>query len=186
MFLSHQDIENCIKDGSIKIGPNFDNKNIRPAGVRVHLGEEVIIPEAGQSVNLTEKNNLRYKTVNLLNTAFNLKPGDFVLASTFETFKTAPTILAILDGRSTIARLGLTTHITASIVDGTFETPHSPTLEIKNVGNFTIRLKFKDPIAMMLFAELKNPVTQGLQSQYRNIGNKVSPPNLNFKTGEDK
>lgn len=186
MFLSHQDIENCIKDGSIEIGPSFDNKNIRPAGVRVHLGEEVIVPQSGQTISLTEKNNLSYKTIDISKTEFNLGPGEFVLASTFEKFKTAPNILAILDGRSTIARLGLTTHITASIIDGTFEMPHSPTLEIKNVGNFTIRLKYMDPIAMMLFAELKTPVTQKLQSQYRNLPHTVAPPNLNFETGKDK
>jgi hypothetical protein len=38
------------------------------------------------------------------------------------------------------------------VIDGTFETPHVAVLEIKNVG------KFKDPVAMMLFAELKDPV----------------------------
>lgn len=186
MFLSHQDIKSCIKNGSIKIGPNFNNKNIRPAGVRVHLGKKILIPESGQTINLTEEIDLKYKTVNISNTEFHLKPGDFVLGSTFETFKTAPTILTILDGRSTIARLGLTVHITASIIDGTFEIPHAAILEIKNVGNFTIRLKFMDPIAMMLFTELKSPVTKGLQSQYLNMADKVAPPNLNFKTGEDK
>ena len=44
------------------------------------------------------------------------------------------------------------------MIDGTFETPHVAVLEIKNVGNFKIRLNFKDPVAMMLFAELKDPV----------------------------
>jgi deoxycytidine triphosphate deaminase len=62
------------------------------------------------------------------------------------------------DGRSTVARLGVTIHITASVIDETFETPHVAVLEIKNVGNFKIRLNFKDPVAMMLFAELKDPV----------------------------
>jgi hypothetical protein len=46
------------------------------------------------------------------------------------------------------------------VIDGTFEVPHVAVLEIKNVGNFKIRFNFRDPIAMMLFAELKDPVTQ--------------------------
>jgi dCTP deaminase len=116
---------------------------------------------------------------------FYLNPGEFVLAATYETIQTAPTILAILDGRSTIARLGLTVHITASIIDGTYGAPHAATLEIKNIGNFIIRLKYKDPIAMMLFAELKGPVTQKQQSQYQQNPGKVMPPNLQFKTGCD-
>ena len=85
-----------------------------------------------------------------------------------------------------MARLGLTTHITASVIDGTFETPHVAVLEIKNVGNFKIRLKFKDPIAMMLFAELKDDVIQKIQSQYGGGQSKVTPPNLKFRTGYDK
>ena len=72
------------------------------------------------------------------------------------------------------------------IADGTFEMPHVVVLEIKNVGNFRIRLKFKDPIAMIVFAELKEPVVQKIQSQYGGGQNKVTPPNLNFRTGHDK
>jgi len=64
--------------------------------------------------------------------------------------------------------------------------PHVVVLEIKNVGNFRVRLKFKDPIAMMVFAELKEPVVQKMQSQYGGGQSKVTPPNLNFKTGHDK
>jgi len=94
--------------------------------------------------------------------------------------------LAILDGRSTIARLGLTTHITASVIDGTFETPHVAVPEIKNLGNFNVRLNFKDPIAMMLFAELKDPVTQKMQTQYGAGQTKATAPNLRFRTGYDR
>ncbi|KKP97267.1 MAG: putative deoxycytidine triphosphate deaminase [Candidatus Moranbacteria bacterium GW2011_GWD2_36_12] len=186
MFFSHKTIEECIDNGRIIIGPDFDKKNIRPVGIRIHLGDELLVPEPDQIVNLTEANDLKYKSVDISKEEFYLEPGQFVLGSTLETIKTATNILTILDGRSTIARLGLTTHITASIIDGTFEIPHSATLEIKNVGNFKIRLKFRDPIAMMLFAELKDHVTQQLQSQYRSAADRVAPPNLNYKTGEDK
>lgn len=186
MFLSHQSIEKCIENGQIVIGPDFDKKNIRPVGVRMHLGKTLLIPEPNQTVDLTEPQELKYEEIDISVNEFYLEPGQFVLGSTLETMQTANNILAILDGRSTVARLGLTTHVTASIIDGTFEIPHSATLEIKNVGNFKIRLKFKDPIAMMLFAELKDPVVQQLQSQYRTKADKVASPNLNFKTGEDK
>ena len=85
-----------------------------------------------------------------------------------------------------MARLGLTTHITASVIDGTFEMPHVAVLEIKNLGNFRVRLKFRDPIAMMLFAELKDPVTQKIQTQYGAGQSKATAPNLRFRTGHDK
>lgn len=184
MFLSHQSIEHCLANGEIEIGPEFNAKNIRPVGIRVHLGKTILLPEPNQIVNLTKAQTLKYKEIDILNEEFYLEPGGFILGSIFETVKTSNKILTILDGRSTIARLGLTVHITASTIDGTFGMPHSATLEIKNVGNFKIRLKFKDPIAMMLFAELKDPMTQELQSQYLKT-EKTTPPNLKFKTGED-
>ncbi len=186
MFLSHQTIEKCIDNGYIIIGPNFDKNNIRPVGIRMHLGKDLLIPYPDQTVDLTQAQDLKYKKVDLTQEEFYLEPGQFVLGSTYETIQTTPNILAILDGRSTVARLGLTTHITASIIDGTFEVPHAAVLELKNVGNFRIRLKVKDPIAMMLFAELKEPVTQKLQSQYSQTADTVAPPNLQFKTGQDK
>jgi dCTP deaminase len=185
MFLSHVTIEKYLEEKKIIIGPEFDKKNIRPVGIRLHLGKEILISEPNQVVDLTSPTKLKYKEIDLTQEEFYLAPGQFILAATYETIQTSPEILTILDGRSTIARLGLTTHVTASIIDGTFGTPHTATLEIKNVGNFTIRLKFKDPIAMMIFAELKDPVTQKLQTQY-STQRKVTAPNLDFKTGYDQ
>lgn len=183
MFFSDQTIAQYIDEGKIIIGPKFDKKNIRPVGIRLHLGRKILVPEPNQIVQLIEPINLKYTTIDLTNEKFYLEPGQFALASTYETIKTLPDILVLLDGRSTIARLGLTIHITAAIIDGVYEKPHSPTLEIKNVGNFKIQLQYKDPITMMLFAQLKDPVKQKLQTQYQINPHEVAPPNLQFKTG---
>ena len=166
MFLSHQTIEKYIDLGKIVIEPDFDKKNIRPVGVRIHLAKHLLLPEPDQIVSLTVGQDLKYREIDLTKENFVLEPEQFVLGASYEAIQTPPDVLAILDGRSTVARLGLTTHITASVIDGTFETPHVAVLEIKNVGNFRIKLNFKDPIAMMLFAELKDPVTQKIQTQY--------------------
>lgn len=187
MFLSHQNIEKYINEGKILIKPEFDKNNIRPVGVRIHLAKDILIPEPGQTVDLTDTGQeLKYREVDLTKEEFYLEPGQFILGATYEAIQTPANILAILDGRTTVARLGLTTHITASVADGTWEVPHVVVMEIKNVGNFKVRLKFKDPIAMMVFTELKDPVTQKSQSQYGASQSKVTPPNLKFKTGIDK
>ena len=186
MFLSHQTIEKYIDEGKIIINPEFDKKNIRPVGLRIHLAKEILVPEPGQTVEITGQQDLKYREVDLTREEFYLEPSGFVLGATYEAIQTPPDVLAILDGRSTVARLGITIHITASIADGTFEMPHVVVLEIKNVGNFRVKLKFKDPIAMMVFAELKDPVVQKIQSQYGGGQSKVTPPNLKFRTGHDK
>ena len=186
MFLSHQTIEKYIDEGKIIIEPSFDKKNLRPVGIRIHLAKDLLLPEPDQMVNLTMAQDLKYRTIDLTEDDFVLEPGQFVLGASYEAIQTPPNVLAILDGRSTVARLGLTTHITASVIDGTFETPHVAVLEIKNLGNFKVKLNFKDPIAMMLFAELKDPVTQRIQTQYGGGQSKATPPNLRFRTGHDK
>lgn len=178
MFLSHQTIAKYIDEGKIVIGPDFDKQNIRPAGIRIHLARELLLPEPDQVVSLTEAQELKYREIDLTTEDFLLEPGQFVLGASYEAIQTPPDILAILDGRSTVARLGLTVHITAFVIDGTFETPHVAVLEIKNVGNFKVRLSFKDPVAMMLFAELRDPVTQKLKSRYGGGQSKATPPNL--------
>ena len=186
MFLSHKTIEKYIDEEKIVINPNFDKKNIRPVGVRIHLAKNILIPEPNQTVEITGQQELKYQELDLKKEEFYLEPNGFILGATYEAIQTPKNVIAFLDGRSTVARMGLTTHITASVIDGTFETPHVAVLEIKNVGNFKIRLKFKDPIAMMFFAELKDDVTQEIQSQYGGGQNKVTPPNLKFRTGHDK
>ena len=186
MFLSHQTLEKYVDEGKIIIQPEFDKKNIRPVGLRIHLAKDILIPEPNQTVEINNPTQPKYKEVDLTKEEFYLEPNEFILGATYEAIQTPPDVLAILDGRSTVARLGITTHVTAMIADGTFEMPHVVVLEIKNVGNFRIRLKFKDPIAMIVFAELKEPVVQKIQSQYGGGQNKVTPPNLNFRTGHDK
>ena len=185
MFLSHVSIEKYIDEGLIVI-TEFEKKNIRPVGVRVHLAKEILVPEPNQTVSIAEHQDIKYKEIDLTQEEFYLDPGQFVLGATLETIKTSSDLLVLLDGRSTVARLGLTTHITASVIDGTFEAPQVIVLEMKNVGNFRIKLKFKDPIAMLVFAQLKDPVEQKIQSQYGKKQTKVMPPNLNFRTGQDQ
>ena len=180
MILTHRGIEELLDQGKIIIKPDFEKKNIRPVGIRVHLAKDILVPESGQTVELSGGSQTpKYREVDLTQEEFVLEPGGFILAATYEAIQTPPNILAMLDGRTTVARVGLTTHVTASVLDGTFEIPHVPVLEIKNVGVFHVKLKYKDPIAMVFFTELTEGVTQKIQNQYGAGQSKVGPPKLN-------
>lgn len=182
MILSHTTIESYIDSGKLIIGPDFDKKNIRPVGIRIHLGKDILVPLVNQTVAISGESDIKYDQVDLTKTEFILNPGDFILGATYESIKTDGSIVPFLDGRSTVARLGITTHITASICDGALGNTNVVVLEIKNVGNFKIQLQYKDPIAMMCFIKLTEPATQTPQGQYANQLH-VAPPNLQFKTG---
>ncbi|MFZ5424380.1 MAG: dCTP deaminase [Patescibacteria group bacterium] len=182
MILSDTTIKKYIESGKIEVKPDFDFQDISPVGIRVYLDKEILIPEPNQYVNLRQPTELKYKRIDIREKGYILKPGEFVLGATFERIRTARNILTMLDGRSTIARLGLTTHITAGVIDGKYDTPKSIVLEIKNVGNFNFHLNYKDPIGMIYFVRLTEPVVHQIEDRYKAQSNGgVMAPNLFHK-----
>lgn len=181
MILSDKTIKEYIDSGRIQITPEFYYEDITPAGVRVYLGPEALVAVPGQTVSLTNPTELIYEKIDLTRSeGYLLEPGAFILAATQEKFCTSRDLLIFLDGRSTVARLGLTTHITAAVIDGKYEIPKSIVLEMKNLGNFNIVLHAGDPIGNVYFEELSEEVEQEIQDRYK-VQDGVRPPNLFHK-----
>ncbi len=184
MYLADIAIKKCLKQGEIKIIPEIDLKHVRPAGIRVHLAKKILIPKPGQTVSLRSPGDLQYDEIDLSKKKFTLGSDGFILASTVEKIKTASDILTFLDGRSTVARLGLTTHVTAGVIDGNHDDARSITLEIKNLGKFSVELNEGDAIGLVLFAKMTDKIVQPSQSQYAGQDGVVAP-NLDFRPGVD-
>src|SRR5256885_11268477 len=70
--------------------------------------------------------------------AFILHPGEFVLGSTLERVALPDDIVARLEGKSSLGRLGLLIHSTAGFVDAGFD--GHLTLELSNVANLPIAI----------------------------------------------
>ncbi len=87
--------------------------------------------------------------------AFVLHPGEFVLASTYESVKLPDDVAARLEGKSSLGRLGLLTHSTAGFIDPGF-TGHV-TLELSNVATLPIKLWPGMKIGQMCFFRLSSP-----------------------------
>ena len=177
MVLSDVAIKKAVKSGGIKILPKLDVKNIRPAGVRLHLGDELLIPAPNQTVDISGSAEIKYKKIKIKKDGYIIRPGEFVLGTTHENIQMSKDIVGKLDGRSTIARLGLLIHLSSDTVDGNHEQPRSTVLEMKNVGNFNLRIKPRDPVAMIVFHKLTEKIKQKNQEQYKNQTG-VQPPNL--------
>lgn len=181
MFLSDSDIRAYIKEGKIKIFPEFDESNIRSAGIRVHLDNKILIPKPGQTIDLQNPSTLEYEERFLKKQPFTLIPGQFILTSTIERIQLDRSLLAFIDGRSTIARLGLTTHLSSTTIDGNYDEPRATTLEMGNVGNFNIILHYEDFIGMVVFAEIRTDVSQSPHSQYQGQDG-ATPPHVSFRS----
>ncbi len=157
MLLSDRDIRAEIDSGRLVVDP-FDDKAIQPASIDVRLdryfrvfvnSRYTHIDPAKQQDDLTE---LVEKTGDQ---PFILHPGEFVLASTFETFVYPPDLAARIEGKSSLGRLGLLTHSTAGFIDPGFD--GTITLELSNVANLPITLWPGMKIGQLCFFRLSSP-----------------------------
>jgi dCTP deaminase len=84
-----------------------------------------------------------------------LHPGEFVLASTYETVTLGPAVAARLEGKSSLGRLGLLTHSTAGFIDPGFS--GHVTLELSNMATLPVKLWPGMKIGQLCFFELTSP-----------------------------
>ena len=86
--------------------------------------------------------------------AFTLHPNNFILGSTLEFIKLPNTIAAVIEGRSSISRLGIQVHATAGFVDPGYA--GNLTFEMVNIGKVPVKIEAVTRIAQISFHELKS------------------------------
>lgn len=86
---------------------------------------------------------------------FMLHPGEFVLGSTLEVVSLADDVVARLEGKSSLGRLGLLIHSTAGFIDPGFS--GHITLELSNVATLPIAIYPRMKIGQVSFYELSTP-----------------------------
>jgi dCTP deaminase len=87
---------------------------------------------------------------------FILHPGEFVLGQTLERVSLPDDLVARLEGKSSLGRLGLLIHSTAGFVDSGFS--GNLTLELSNVANLPITIYYGMPIGQISFMRMDGPV----------------------------
>jgi dCTP deaminase len=171
MFLSDIDLKDNISKGIIKVEPHPSQNDYRQCGIRVKLSDRIFelkeVPDevidlrrskAGLDSNVLK--DKFYKEISLSklpDKRYILEPGKMVLGSTVQKIKLPDYMVSYLDGRSTLARFGITNNITASVIDNmhTSEPTHI-TLEIKNCGAFRFALYEDMDVGMLLFSNLSS------------------------------
>ena len=170
MILSDRDIRSAIADGSISIDP-FDERDVQPSSVDLHVdrffrtfhnARHPFIDVKMPMEDLTEVVEVKEEE------AFILHPGEFVLGSTMEYVKLPDHLVARLEGKSSLGRLGLLIHSTAGYVDPGFE--GHLTLELSNVANLPITIYPNMKIGQISFFQLTSPAENPYGS--RAVGSK--------------
>src|ERR687889_768926 len=158
MILSDRDIRAELAAGRIVIDP-YTPEAVQPSSVDIHLGNRfrvfrnnrtaVIDPRADQP-ELTELVEITGDE------PFILHPGEFVLGATFERVGLPDDLVARLEGKSSLGRLGLLIHSTAGYVDPGWE--GNLTLELSNGANLPIALYFGMKICQISFFKMSSAV----------------------------
>jgi dCTP deaminase len=118
---------------------------------------------------------------------FILHPGEFVLGQTLEQVTLPDDVVARLEGKSSLGRLGLLIHSTAGFVDAGFS--GNLTLELSNVANLPITIYQGMPIGQISFMRMDGPVerpygSRETKSKYQGQAEPTpSRFHLNFKGG---
>ncbi|MDN5796775.1 MAG: dCTP deaminase [Intrasporangium sp.] len=158
MLLSDKDIRAEVDSGRVVLDP-WDPEMVQPSSVDVRLDRYFrlfdnhkypYIDPAAEQPDLT-----RLVEVCGEDDAFVLHPGEFVLASSFETITLADDLAARVEGKSSLGRLGLLTHATAGFVDPGFS--GHVTLELSNVATLPIKLYPGMKIGQLCFFRLSSP-----------------------------
>lgn len=171
MVLSDRDIRIALDEGRIKIDPAPDlDKQLGSISVDFRLGNTFMVFEHSRYsfIDPRHPNSIgdAMRTIHVEDDeAFIMQPGDFALASTMESLELPNNLLGRLEGRSSIARLGITVHSTAAVFEpGWIGTA---TMELSNLGRMPVALYPGMRICAFSFQQLTSPVL----TQYRDKPN---------------
>ncbi len=182
-MLSDKDILKAIEEGLLTVTP-FSEKHLRPAAISLHLGAEILVPKPVKLVDFKDKAELEYeKHIATEDEPFIIQPQQFVLGHTQEVISVSTKLGFLIEGRSTLARLGVSFEQSATIVDpGHHERPL--TLEIYNCGPSPVTLYKGMSVAKGLIFKLSSQAGRSFDTYARYASQKsgVGKPILRFKS----
>ena len=176
MVLSDRDIRTHLENGKIRITPTIDlSTQLGSCSVDFRLGTKFRVFEHSRFAYIDLRKGVNVDEIMREveigpDESFTLHPGQLVLGMTIESLELAPDLLARLEGRSSLGRLGIIVHGTASVFDPGWI--GNPTLELGNVGILPVSLYAGMRICSFTFETLSSPAevpyTKKIGSKYAN------------------
>lgn len=159
-ILSDKDIKKYLKEGKISIEPLKDERQIQPSSVDMRLGDEFKVFKVIRKpyIDPNDEDDIASymeSTTVKDGEAFIIHPNEFALATTAEYVKVPDDLVARVEGRSSMGRLGVTMHVTAGFIDPGFE--GKITLEISNIGAMPVALYPGQRVCQIVFETMTSP-----------------------------
>ena len=168
MLLSDRDIQAEVSAGRLQVEP-WDPALVQPSSIDVRLDRYFRVFNNWQYTHIDpsrQQDDLTSPIEPKGDEPFILHPGEFVLGSTLERVALPDDLVARLEGKSSLGRLGLLIHSTAGYVDPGWD--GYLTLELSNVANLPITLYPGMKIGQISFFRLTSPA----ETPYGSAGNK--------------
>ncbi len=156
--LSDRDIRAELAAGRVRIAP-YDPTDLQPSSVDLHLDRAFRVFRNNRYAFIDVRQPQPDLTELLSvddDEPFVLHPGEFVLGQTREWVELPDDLVARLEGKSSLGRLGLLIHSTAGYVDPGWK--GNLTLELSNVANLPIALYCGMRIGQISFSRMSSPV----------------------------
>jgi dCTP deaminase len=172
MVLSDRTIRRLLAEGRIGIEP-YAEELLQPSSVDVRVDRLFRVFRNSRYPFIDVKQEMEDLTELVevdSEEAFILHPGEFVLGSTLERITLPDDLVARLEGKSSLGRLGLLIHSTAGFIDPGWD--GHVTLELSNVANLPITIYYGMKIGQLSFVQLTEPAehpygTGSLGSKYQ-------------------
>lgn len=142
-MLTDQMIRRAIRTNELTIVPYIPD-NVQPVSVDLTLAPTLLM-RGDYDADWGQANSWH---------SYWLKPNRMILASTLEWIELPPYLVGHVTGKSSLARKGLSVHLTAGLIDPGFR--GQVTLELINFSNRLIQLYPNMKIAQISFTETSN------------------------------
>lgn len=181
-ILSDKAINERIEDGTLVIYPLLDKDQVKGAKADLRLDNVLYLIRRidlesydAMALRQPDQKPIDYleRHVVAFDGAFILHPGEFALAPSFESLIIPKNIVGLLDGRSSLGRLGIMVHVTSGSVDPGFNGPLI--LELANLGRIPVKLFPLMRIASIKFVLIDREVDQPYRDKYFGVDNVLHP-----------
>ncbi len=199
MKLSDTDIIKHLKVGKITISPQPDTHKIKGISVDLRLDNRfrVFNDHTAPYIDLSGPKDDVQKIMDTVmgdeiiipeDHAFFLHPGELALAVTLESVTLPDDLVGWLDGRSSLARLGLMVHVTAHRIDPGWH--GQIVLEIFNSGKLPLALRPGMDICAINFETLSSavekPYNKRADAKYKNQSGPTSSRIIEDKASHEQ
>jgi dCTP deaminase len=180
MILSDKTLRTMIDSGELGVSPLMAD-SIQPASIDCRLGSHFLMVDDHQAHSIDLNSKITYREFE--GPAITIPPKSFLLATTMETVKLPNDLVAFVEGRSSIGRIGLFIQ-NAGWVDPGFE--GQITLELFNANSLPIRLEAGRRICQLVFCRMDQAALRPYRGKYQGqtnaTGSQVYKDTEVFKT----